>query len=207
MKTGKFLRVVNHPSGPVRGGNGFSLIEVMIAMFILAIGLLGLAGLQARAMNAEYESYARGKALFLLEDLTDRMAANSVEVKATTTANTAYNQGNGTGVVTVAPTLTAFGTGGACPAGAERSKTDLCEWHNALLDSAASASAVGAMPGIRGCVFLRDASTREYQIDVVWQGRDGAATPPAGVTCGAGTITTRRNGISRRIRFAALDGA
>lgn len=206
MKTRGIPRLANHPSGPVRGGNGFSLIEVMIAMFILAIGLLGLAGLQARAMNAEYESYARGKALFLLEDLADRMVANTVEVKATTTANTAYNQGNGTGVVTVTPTLTAFGTGGACPAGAERSKTDLCEWHNALLDSATPGS-VGAMPGIRGCVFLRDASTREYQIDVVWQGRDASATAPAGVTCGAAAITVRRNGVSRRIRFADLDGA
>lgn len=216
MKTCKFLRVVNHPSGPTGGGNGFSLIEVMIAMFILAVGLLGLAGLQARAMNAEYESYARGKALFLLEDLADRMAANTVEVKATTTANTAYNQGNGTGVVTVTPTLSAFGTGVNCTSGVTnidgkngvtRSDRDLCEWNLALRDSATSASAVGAMPGIRGCVFLRDASTREYQIDVVWQGRDSAATPPAGVTCGADAIATRRNGVSRRIRFANLDGA
>lgn len=214
MNTHGILRLANRPSGQVFDSNGFSLIEVMIAMFILAIGLMGLAGLQARAMNAEYESYARGKALFLLEDLADRMAANSVEVKATTTANTAYNQGNGTGVVTVAPTLTAFGTGVTCTSGDDidgksgvtRSDRDLCEWNLALRDSATSGS-VGAMPGIRGCVFLRDASTREYQIDVVWQGRDAAATPPAGVTCGAGAIATRRNGVSRRIRFADLDGA
>ena len=224
MKTRGILRVANHPSGPVSGGNGFSLIEVMIAMFILAVGLLGLAGLQARAMNAEYESYARGKALFLLEDLADRMVTNAVEVKATATANTAYNQGNGTGVVTVTPTLRTFGTGttvtctsAACcttatadidgNATVTRSERDLCEWHVALRDSATSASAVGAMPSIRGCVFLRDASTREYQLDVVWQGRDAAATAPAGVSCGAGAITTRRNGVSRRLRFADLNGA
>lgn len=214
----------NRRSGPAGAGNGFSLVEVMIAMFVLAIGLLGLAGLQARAINAEYESYARGKALFLLEDMADRMAANAVEVKATATANTAYNQGNGTGVVTVTPTLRTFGTGttvtctsAACCMTATadidgngtviRSERDLCEWHVALRDSASSASAVGAMPSIRGCVFLRDASSREYQIDVVWQGRDSTATAPAGVSCGTAAIATRRNGVSRRIRFADLDGA
>ena len=223
MNPGKLLRAAPCLSCSVCGSKGFSLIEVMIAMFILAIGLLGLAGLQVRAMNAEYESFARGKALFLVEDMVDRMAANTVEVKATTTANTSYNQGSGTGVVAVTPTLTAFGTGtavtcttGACCATAAadidsngtvtRSERDLCEWHVALRDGATSSSAVGAMPGIRGCVFLRDASTREYQIDVVWQGRDAAATAPAGVTCGASTITTRRNGMSRRIRFADLSG-
>lgn len=225
MKTRGILRAATHLSGPVGGVNGFSLIEVMIAMFVLAVGLLGLAGLQARAMNAEYESYARGKALFLLEDLADRMVSNTVEVKATAAANTAYNQGNGTGVVTVTPTLRTFGTGttvtctsAACcnTATADidgngtviRSERDLCEWHVALRDSASSGgSAVGAMPGIRGCVFLRDATTREYQIDVVWQGRETGATAPAGVTCGAAALSVRRNGVSRRIRFADLDGA
>ena len=38
---------------------GYLMIEVLITMFILAIGLLGVVGLQARSQQAETDSYQR----------------------------------------------------------------------------------------------------------------------------------------------------
>ena len=56
--------------------SGFSLIEVLIAMLVTLVGLLGIAALQARAQQAEMESYQRAQALILLSDIVDRININ-----------------------------------------------------------------------------------------------------------------------------------
>ena len=52
------------------------MIEVLVSLVILLLGLLGLIGLQAKAHNAEIESYQRAQAIVLLQDMFDRMNAN-----------------------------------------------------------------------------------------------------------------------------------
>ena len=47
---------------------GVSLIEVLVTIVILAVGLLGLAGLQMRLQSSEVEAYQRTQASLLLED-------------------------------------------------------------------------------------------------------------------------------------------
>jgi type IV pilus assembly protein PilV len=56
--------------------HGFTLIEVLIAMIILAGGLLGLAGLQATGLSNNQSAYNRSQATQLAYDITDRMRAN-----------------------------------------------------------------------------------------------------------------------------------
>jgi type IV pilus assembly protein PilV len=56
---------------------GFTLIEVLIAMVVLAIGLLGLAGLQVTSLRNNLSAYNRSQATQLSYDLADRMRANS----------------------------------------------------------------------------------------------------------------------------------
>lgn len=55
---------------------GFTLIEVLIAMIILAVGLLGLAGLQATSLRNNQSAYDRSVATQLAYDIADRMRAN-----------------------------------------------------------------------------------------------------------------------------------
>ncbi|MBM3116451.1 type IV pilus modification protein PilV [Jeongeupia naejangsanensis] len=55
---------------------GISLIEVMVSLIILALGLLGLAGLHSRSMIMSQSSYYRGIAADLSADLADRIRAN-----------------------------------------------------------------------------------------------------------------------------------
>lgn len=55
---------------------GFTLIEVLIAMVVLAVGLLGLAGLQATSLRNSQSAYNRSQATQLTYDLADRMRAN-----------------------------------------------------------------------------------------------------------------------------------
>lgn len=55
---------------------GATLIEVLVAIVILSIGLLGLAGLQATSIKSNEGSYYRSQATILANDIIDRMRAN-----------------------------------------------------------------------------------------------------------------------------------
>lgn len=59
-----------------RSSAGFSLVEVLVALVILSIGLLGLAGLQTRGVRDNHGAYLRTQATLSAKDLVDRMRAN-----------------------------------------------------------------------------------------------------------------------------------
>lgn len=62
--------------------HGFSLIEILVSILVLAIGLLGLAGLQSKMLAAEMESYQRSHAMILLEDMMNRIRADEDGARA-----------------------------------------------------------------------------------------------------------------------------
>ncbi len=55
---------------------GFSLIEVLIALLVLSIGLLGLANLQGQSISSSYNAHLRTQATSLAHSVIDRMRAN-----------------------------------------------------------------------------------------------------------------------------------
>jgi len=58
---------------------GFTLIEVMIAMLILLVGLLGVAGMQIVSFQNNQGAYLRSQATFIAADFLDRIRANSAD--------------------------------------------------------------------------------------------------------------------------------
>lgn len=64
---------------PVRQ-TGFTLIEVLIALVVLSIGLLGLAGLQTVGLRNNHSAYLRSQATLMAYDIADRMRANTAAV-------------------------------------------------------------------------------------------------------------------------------
>lgn len=57
---------------------GFTLLEVLIALLVLSIGLLGLAALQTVGLKFNHQSYQRTQAVFQAYDMIDRIRANTV---------------------------------------------------------------------------------------------------------------------------------
>ncbi|WP_248281898.1 type IV pilus modification protein PilV [Parazoarcus communis] len=55
---------------------GFSLLEVLIAIVVLSIGLLGLAGMMASTMRNNHSAYHRTQATWLAYDVIDRVRVN-----------------------------------------------------------------------------------------------------------------------------------
>ena len=56
--------------------SGFSLLEVMIAVLVLAIGLLGLTALQAQGLRGGSGAHLRAQATLLAYDMMERLRAD-----------------------------------------------------------------------------------------------------------------------------------
>ena len=163
----------------LRPARGFSLIEVLVTILILTVGLLGLAGLQSRALTSQMEAYQRSQALILLKDMAERINANRSDA---------------------ASYVTTLGTGAVCPAaGLTVASVDLNEWCEALMGAAEvqSGANIGAMIGARGCIYQTVAPAAgvpgEYLVAVAWQGFNSTAIPA--IDCGEdqyGDETKRR---------------
>jgi len=146
--------------------SGTSMLEVLIAVVVMAVGLLGLAALQSQMQRSEVESYQRAQALILLNDMANSIASNRYEA---------------TGYVTNSP----LGTGMTCPSTTStRQERDTGEWCNALQGAAelSGTTSVGAMSGARGCI--QNIGSNRYMVTVAWEGMSAITAPPASVTCG-----------------------
>ncbi|OHC71308.1 MAG: type IV pilus modification protein PilV [Rhodocyclales bacterium GWA2_65_20] len=158
---------------------GTTLIEVLVTVVIIALGLLGMAGLQSRSHALEFESYQRGQALILLQDMVDRMNNNATAAAGYVTGATPM----GTGATDAAD----------CTALASRALADLCEWSKALKGSAelSGSTKQGAAIDGRGCIV--STGTNAYLVSVAWQGMSATFAPVN--TCGQNSYsseTTRR---------------
>jgi type IV pilus assembly protein PilV len=56
--------------------SGFSLVEVLIALIVMSVGMLGIAGLYVHSMQAGRTSLFRHHAVTLAGDVADRIRAN-----------------------------------------------------------------------------------------------------------------------------------
>lgn len=61
---------------------GVGLIEVLVAVLVLSLGLLGMAGMQAQALKSNQSSYARSQAVMFSYYILDAMRSDSATAKA-----------------------------------------------------------------------------------------------------------------------------
>lgn len=63
-------------SGQVREQRGVGMVEVLVALLVMSIGVLGYAGLQLRALSSSEEAFVRSQAMAIAQDAVERIAAN-----------------------------------------------------------------------------------------------------------------------------------
>lgn len=73
--------MLNVSSCSRRWCSGFTLLEVLIAILVLAIGLLGLAGLQVAGLRADHSAFHRSQAVMLAYDILDLLRANRQDAR------------------------------------------------------------------------------------------------------------------------------
>lgn len=157
-----------------RTNRGVTMLEVLVAILILVIGLLGAASLQSKTQIAEIEAYQRAQAIVLLQSMVDRVNANR---KAADEYVTASPLGTGSTLNCAAPATTAA--------------RDLCDWDESLRGASETKSGgavlMGAMVDARGCITNPVVTMpREVVVAVVWQGLQPTAAPGA-TACGQGS--------------------
>jgi type IV pilus assembly protein PilV len=137
---------------------GFTLVEVLVAVLVLAVGLLGLAGLQATSLKNNQSAYNRSQATQLAYDIADRMRANVLTIPTYTTANSSA-------------IANCKNTTGCSPS--EMAANDLYEWTSAIS---------AALPkGAIGNITLTN--TGMYSITISWtENRDDNADGVADIT-------------------------
>lgn len=65
---------------------GFSLLEVLVAMLILGVAVMGFAGLQVRALQSTGVAHVRSQAMTLATDTSERIRANRLALATYLTA-------------------------------------------------------------------------------------------------------------------------
>ena len=152
---------------PGTAQQGVALIEALIAMLIVAFGILGLVGLQARTTVANLEAYQRSQALILVNDMAERINLNRASAAS-------Y----------VSDDIGATSLGDCTEESLTHAQKDLCEWSNAIQGAGEVQGdpkvKVGAMLDARGCITSPAADF--YQVSIAWQGIQPTGAPVD--TCG-----------------------
>jgi type IV pilus assembly protein PilV len=152
---------------------GYTIIEVMVALLILSLGLLGIAGLHLVSLRNAHGSGMRDVATQLAYDMADRMRANLDGVKAGT-----YDFGSSPPAV-----VDCFQDTATCSAN-QIAALDLNAWDERIKGRlGASAAGVvcrdstpnpndGSSAAAPGCDATPSTSTAPYVIKIYWQERD-----------------------------------
>lgn len=140
-----------------RSNRGFSLVEVLIAVFVIAIGILGVSSAQLISLKNSQSSYYRSQANFLVMDMLDRMRANPDGVQAGH-----YNDIN-TKTVTASHALPACNASGCSLE--QIASADAAQWASFF----SSNDNPGLLPGSVGTVKTDITGTRtDITIEVTW---------------------------------------
>lgn len=134
-----------------RQAEGFSLIEVLISLSILAAGLLGMTALQNEALQFNQAAFTDSQAQFLINDMVERIRAN----RGNNTYAIAFNE--------VAPEAFVDCASVTCSSN-QMATWDIAQWR-ALVESTVADDGVSYLPGGESQILFNN-TTQTYIISV-----------------------------------------
>lgn len=170
-----------------------TLIEVLVAMFILVTGILGAVAMQASVKKGSFDATQRSLASTLAQDILERMRSNDPSLLRLNAYNGTYGDGDASSTA---------------PAPNCRTSTSLCTWQQMVAhdlyeweinlmgaDVKDGSTNKGGLVGAVACI-----SHVNNNVDIVisWQGREetaDGATNNSTFAKGCGTSSTKRRQI------------
>ncbi|MGB6452635.1 MAG: type IV pilus modification protein PilV [Steroidobacteraceae bacterium] len=137
---------MNTPRHQFRSSTGFTLVEVLVALLVISIGLLGVAKLVLAAVKANDSAYFRGQATDLAYEILDNMRANHAYALMSPGYGVAYGD-------YANPGFTCLGAGNTCTP-QQIAAYDLYMWKSHLNPAIAGGTGVAALPSGDGQVQM-----------------------------------------------------
>lgn len=114
------------PHAPRREA-GFTLIEVLVAVLVLSLGVLGAAGMQAVSLKANREARMQEVGTRMAAELGELVRANHVLARASDPSSNPYLIDIHNSSTAPTPTVKCF-TASSCSAPADIAQRDVADW-------------------------------------------------------------------------------
>jgi type IV pilus assembly protein PilV len=144
---------------PRSGARGFTLVELLVALAILSIGLLGIGKMLLNASRANDSAYLRSEATALAYQILDAMRAN--RISATGGAYTIA-------LATPAPNPGVDCSAAACTTATTLAAYDLYQWKQISLPAALGPAALGSVLVVPVVDGLSGATLNQVTVTVQW---------------------------------------
>lgn len=157
-------RLTPSHSAAVRHQRGISLIESLVAIVVMALGILGVLGVQMRTLTDTSTAVRRAQAIRLIDDLSERMRVNPNALLSIKDYESGYSQKGST--------LTASNCASAACTQAEQTKYDLKQWKTTVEQT---------LPGGQASIFLApgetvDTNRRQLGVIIAWRENEREGT-------------------------------
>lgn len=180
------MRVANVPLWTQRHGHlspqgsrptltGFGLIEVLVALLVFSIGILGLGATQLAAKRASYEATQRSIASSLANDILERMRGNPGQLSSYAQIEIGSSAPAATGNCNTTPCSTV-----------DLAAFDLRQWSELLAGVSEEVTITGVTSNAGGLVDSRACIEVEggvVTVAIAWRGMSDS-TNPGGSKCG-----------------------
>lgn len=125
---------------------GLSLIESLVAIVVMALGIMGILGVQMRTLTDTQTGTRRAQAIRLIEDLGERLQNNPDAL-------------NNLSTYTTTPASQTDCTTNACSP-QDLAKSDIWQWRT---------NVVNTLPGAQATVFIPKGGTRQLGVLIGWR--------------------------------------
>jgi len=178
---------------------GFSLIEILVSVFVVSIGMLGVARMEILAKESNIEAVQRTTATQLAHDITEKMRANPSQL-ASYVGITVGNNSLGT------PGTACNTPSSACTA-ANLATWDKYSWEQAMMGAGeknAKNANTGGLDTARGCITgPAGGGPGQYVVSIAWKGKSPLQTKIVN-NCGSGAGLYGAGDIYRRVLSVTL---
>ncbi|GLQ46875.1 type IV pilus modification protein PilV [Dyella lipolytica] len=145
---------------------GFTLLEVLVALVILSIGVLGLAAMQATALSSTHGSQTESMVVIQARSLADAMTANPDYWGITSPTFTVTGTPNNLTYTGNPPTYSGANCSTATCSYTDMAGYDLQQWANQLLTQ---------VPGAKGSITCTGSAPVGCSITITWTQNSAAA--------------------------------
>ncbi len=177
----------------------FTLLEVLVALFVFSLGLLGLAALQGISKQYNFEAVERTRAAYLANDIIERMRANRGALDSYDASDDSSWRLLGAGSLGRQPTPDCLTE--ACT-GSQLATYDLWAFEQGLDGAAArrDEANVGGLVAPTGCI--RQSGGGQIEVAIAWRSLTKTSNPGVATGC---TVAGRYGDDDRYRRVLALN--